>query len=256
MTSSPLFIIVAESNVIFGPIFHFGCRRPSSKVIAGAAPRPPAFSPIRPSGGARRSRAGASRGSTRPTSRRSRSARGNGRRRTGTSPRWSRWRRGGRCAFSSGQGARHKREGEEEDGRGIEEGVEPVEEAAMAGQETAGILHRAAPLEGGFEEIPDDRHDGDDEAERRAEKKGARRAGRAGRTGRRAEEEESRGRPEGEAGPELAPEAFPRLLRAHDRSELPLSPPAPDVVGGGVAGPHDREQEHDGLPADRAEADH
>ena len=35
MTSSPLFIIVAESIVIFGPIFHVGCRRASSTVIAG-----------------------------------------------------------------------------------------------------------------------------------------------------------------------------------------------------------------------------
>ena len=34
MTSRPLFIIVAESIVIFGPIFQVGWRRASSTVIA------------------------------------------------------------------------------------------------------------------------------------------------------------------------------------------------------------------------------
>ena len=34
MTSSPLFIIVAESMVIFGPIFQVGCASASSTVIA------------------------------------------------------------------------------------------------------------------------------------------------------------------------------------------------------------------------------
>ena len=33
MTSSPLFIRVAESIEILGPIFQFGCRRASSRVI-------------------------------------------------------------------------------------------------------------------------------------------------------------------------------------------------------------------------------
>ena len=43
MTSSPLFIIVAESIVIFGPIFHVGWRSASSTVIDGERlerPRP------------------------------------------------------------------------------------------------------------------------------------------------------------------------------------------------------------------------
>ena len=39
MTSRPLFIMVAESIVIFGPIFHVGCARASSIVIASNVSR-------------------------------------------------------------------------------------------------------------------------------------------------------------------------------------------------------------------------
>ena len=39
MTSRPLFIMVAESIVIFGPIFHVGCARASSTVIASNVSR-------------------------------------------------------------------------------------------------------------------------------------------------------------------------------------------------------------------------
>ena len=39
MTSRPLFIIVAESIVIFGPIFHVGCASASSTVIASKVSR-------------------------------------------------------------------------------------------------------------------------------------------------------------------------------------------------------------------------
>ena len=39
MTSSPLFIMVAESIVIFGPIFHVGCASASSTVIASNVSR-------------------------------------------------------------------------------------------------------------------------------------------------------------------------------------------------------------------------
>ena len=39
MTSSPLFINVAQSTVIFGPMVQFGCRRASSRVFTAASSR-------------------------------------------------------------------------------------------------------------------------------------------------------------------------------------------------------------------------
>ena len=57
MISSPLFIIVAESIVIFGPIFQVGCASASSTVIASKVPRSRCGTVLRrPSGRAARLR--------------------------------------------------------------------------------------------------------------------------------------------------------------------------------------------------------
>ena len=106
------------------------------------------------------------------------------------------------------------------EGRGVEEGVEPVEEAAVPGEEAPRVLHGAAPLEGRLDEVSDDGDDGEDGPE-----KGAGRAGDDGRP-RHAREDEREGRPEEGARGDLPPEALPALLRADDRREpaLPRRP--------------------------------
>ena len=58
---------------------------------------------------------------------------------------------------------------EPEDGGGDEEGVDAVEDAAVAGKDGAGVLDACAAFEGGFEEIPELRggveDDGEDDEE-------------------------------------------------------------------------------------------
>ncbi len=134
---------------------------------------------------------------------------------------------------------------EPEDGGGDEEGVDAVEDAAMAGEEGAGVLDAGTALEGGLEEVAElgGGVEGDGEEEEDPPGLGGVEAGEAGVLLGEPVAEQDEAHAEDAGGDDGGDGSFPGFVGREARGELVTAETLADVEGCDVAGPDAEEEE-------------
>ena len=132
-------------------------------------------------------------------------------------------------------------------GAASEESVDAVEDAAVAGEDGAGVFDAGAALEGGLEEVAElgggVEDDGEDEEDPPG--LGGVEPGEAGVLLGEPVAEQDEAHAEDAGGDDRGDGAFPGLVGRETRGELVAAEALADVEGGDVAGPDAEEEEED-----------
>jgi len=138
-------------------------------------------------------------------------------------------------------------EGEPEDGGGEEEGVDAVEDAAVAGEHGAGVFDAGAALDGGLEQVAELGGDVEDGGEGEGLPDGLGDVDEGVAVGGELVGDDGEDSGCDEGGEDGGGGAFPGLAGGEVGGELMAAEGSADVEGGGVAGPDgEHEQEDEG----------